>query len=164
MLDKAIKFAKKSHEGQKRKFSGEPFYNHVYRVHETVKTYTDNEDLHAASILHDVVEDCNIQAEQLEYEFNLVVAAIVTDLTNVYTKKNYPNLSRKERKLQELIRIGKISWSAKLIKLADRIDNVEDFKRNDEDCEYYLKETRQLLEVLKGVNYTLEDRLRQLVY
>ncbi len=164
MLNKAIQFAKKAHEGQTRKFSGEPFYNHVDRVLRTVMAHTDNQDLQCGAILHDVIEDCNIQSEQLEYEFNLVVAAIVTELTNIYTKKAYPNLARKERKLQEMIRIGKISSSSKLIKLADRIDNVEDFKRSGQDCEYYLKETRQLLEVLTGVDYILEDRLRHLVY
>jgi (p)ppGpp synthase/HD superfamily hydrolase len=164
MLNKAIQFAKKAHEGQILKFNGEPFYNHVDRVLRTVIAHTDNEDLQCASVLHDVIERCNIQSEQLEYEFNLVVAAIVTELTNIYTKKAYPNLARKERKLQEMIRIGKISSSSKLIKLADRIDKIENFKRSGEDCQYYLGETRQLLEVLSGVDYILEDRLRHLVY
>lgn len=163
LIEKAIKFAKNAHLGQKRKFSGEDYYQHVYRVYETLTKYTDNIDILCAALLHDVIEDCNIQTEQLEVEFNLVVAAIVDELTNVYAKKNYPNLARKERKIQEAIRIGKISWSAKLIKICDRIDNILDFKRSGQDCEYYLEESRELLKVLRGVNPALETILEGLV-
>lgn len=162
MIEKARIFAEKAHEGQKRKLTGEPFFNHVCRVATLVEKFTRNPDIISAAYLHDTVEDCNIQTTSLEVDFNLVVASIVDELTNVYTKEAYPDLGRKERKKQEHKRIAKISYSAKLIKLCDRIDNLWDFKKNEPEYGkdfYYIKESRELLEALKGTNKHLETIL-----
>lgn len=162
MIEKARNFAIQKHDGQVRKFCGEPYHNHVFRVASLVSKFTQIPEVIATAYLHDVIEDCNVQAEQIEYEFNMVVSALVEELTNVYTKERYPELSRKQRKIQEVIRIGKISSLAKMVKLADRLDNVLDMKKEcPEDYSYYIKESRELLEVLRGVNPELERLLEE---
>lgn len=162
MIEKARSFAIQKHEGQVRKFCGEPYHNHVFRVASLVSKFTTIPEVITAAYLHDVVEDCNVQTEQIEYEFNMVVGSLVEELTNVYTKERYPELPRKERKLQEVIRIGKISSLGKLIKLADRLDNILDMKKEcQDDFSYYIKESRELLEVLRGVNPELERLLEE---
>jgi (p)ppGpp synthase/HD superfamily hydrolase len=170
----ALEFAKEAHAGQVRKFSGEPYFKHVYRVHKCVAEETDNPDLWDASALHDIIEDCHITRAELALVFNETVASIVYELTNQYTKVNFPWMKRHDRKQQELKRIAKISYSAKLIKLADRIDNLIDVKLNDPTYAdfwvlgkarefYYVRESRDLLGVLRGVNPTLEKMLESLV-
>ncbi len=160
MIEKARSFAIQKHKDQVRKHTGEPYHNHVFRVANMTKHFSSIPEVLAAAYLHDVIEDCNVQTEQIEYEFNMVVAALVEELTNVYTKDRYPELSRKERKVQEAIRIGKISSLAKVIKLCDRLDNVLDMKKTcPDDFSYYIKESRDLLEVLRGANPDLEKLL-----
>ena len=60
-VHKAYQFAKKSHEGQKRKYSGEPYINHPVEVMQIVSTVPHTEEMLAAALLHDVVEDCGVQ-------------------------------------------------------------------------------------------------------
>lgn len=161
-IEKARNFAIVKHDGQLRKFCGEPYHNHVFRVANLVSKFTDIPEVIQAAYLHDVIEDCNVQSEQIEYEFNMVVSALVEELTNVYTKQKYPELPRKERKIQEAIRISKISSLAKLVKLCDRLDNVLDMKKEcPDDYSYYIKESRDLLEVLRGTNPVLEGLLEE---
>jgi (p)ppGpp synthase/HD superfamily hydrolase len=170
----ALEFAKEAHDGQVRKFSGEPYFKHVYRVDKCVTEETDNPDIWDASALHDIIEDCHITRPELAVYFNETVASIVYELTNQYTKQTHPELKRSQRKHLELDRISRISYSAKLIKLADRIDNLIDLKLNDPKYidawlegkardYYYIKESRDLLEVLRGVNPKLEKVLESLV-
>lgn len=163
MIEKARSFAIQKHEGQKRKFSGEDYSNHVCRVANLVSKFTNIPEVIASAYLHDVIEDCSVQSEQIEYEFNPIVASLVEEVTNLYTKANYPELPRKQRKMQECIRLGKISSLGKIIKIADRYDNVRDFKKYQpySEYEYYIKESRELLEVLKGTNSELERLLEE---
>ena len=95
-------FARIAHKGQTRKFSGEPYFNHVDRVASTIVALQSNIDLVAAAYLHDLHEDTNILVSSsfnfVGYYFSPVVQAIVNELTNVYTKENYPCDNRKRRK------------------------------------------------------------------
>ena len=174
MIEKAKLFAKKCHEGQVRKITGEPYYRHTYRVYKCVSEETNNPDLLSAALIYDTIEDCGITVLELEADFNGVVAEIVYELTNVYTKEDFPWLRRAERKRKEIERIADISYSAKLIKLSDRIDNLIDFKLHDPEYKklwlegrgnefYYIRESRELLEVLRGVNPRLEKLYEDLV-
>ena len=60
-IRKAIYFARKYHEGQKRK-TGEPFYSHPIEVAYMVSDYLPKTDIIIASILHDIVEDTEMSA------------------------------------------------------------------------------------------------------
>lgn len=68
----AAAFAKQSHDGQVDK-AGEPYYGHVSRVANLVSQVPgfaalspdEQVSVVAAAYLHDVVEDCDVSAEQL---------------------------------------------------------------------------------------------------
>jgi (p)ppGpp synthase/HD superfamily hydrolase len=60
LLNKAIKLAEKYHEGQVDK-GGKPYIGHPLRVMKDVET-TEEKIL---AVLHDVLEDCHVSAEQL---------------------------------------------------------------------------------------------------
>jgi len=123
---KAKEFSRDAHEsiGQKRKVSGGKYYLHTWAVAELVYTKTKDEEILAAACLHDVIEDVFpknpiYNAGLIQQEFGERVLGLVLELTDEYTKTNYPDLSRKERKRLEAIRISQISEDAKLIKRAD---------------------------------------------
>lgn len=56
----ALKIATEAHEGQKRKFTGEPYINHPIRVAQEVARIQDipkEYHVYHAALLHDVLED-----------------------------------------------------------------------------------------------------------
>jgi len=166
LIIKAAQFAHKAHIAQLRKFSGDPYFVHLARVAGRVAALENTtEEMVAAAYLHDACEDTDApQVHATEWnEFPCKVQDLVVELTNVYTKLNFSHLNRKTRKKLETERIGKISQAAKCIKLIDRIDNIEDFKRTGNLEQYYINESRALLEVLRGANPDLEKELQNLV-
>jgi (p)ppGpp synthase/HD superfamily hydrolase len=127
---KARNFAVEAHAsiGQVRKYAGEPYHVHVHAVAELVETKTNDEEILAAACLHDVLEDVEPSMPQygretIRKEFGERVLSLVIELTDIYTKENYPDLNRKKRKQLEAERLAQVSDDAKLIKRADLFDN-----------------------------------------
>ena len=58
MVQKAIDFATKVHEGQYRKGTDRPYIVHPMEVGKIVSTMTQDEEIISAAILHDTIEDC----------------------------------------------------------------------------------------------------------
>ena len=56
MVQKAIDFATKVHEGQYRKGTDRPYIVHPLEVGQIVATMTDDEEIISAAILHDTIE------------------------------------------------------------------------------------------------------------
>ena len=80
LIDKAIYWAKKYHDGQYRK-SGEPFYSHPLEVAYIVSDHLLHTDTIVASILHDIVEDTEVTTGIILDEFGWRIAEIVDRLT-----------------------------------------------------------------------------------
>ena len=170
-----IKYAKeyfrKAHNSikQKRKYSGEPYWVHTEAVAQLVWNATHDENLTIAALGHDTLEDvAPLNHQYDEYimlkEFGEVITNLVKELTNVYTKKTYPNLNRKQRKHLEHKRLSEISDDAKTIKLADMIDNVCGIAEQDSDFgRIFLLEKSQVLFGLKGGNSILYNKAIQSV-
>ena len=76
-LDKAIQFATKAHEGQTRKYTGEPYIVHPLSVMEIVKTVDHTEEMLMAAVLHDTVEDTDVTLQDIDREFGPVVACLL---------------------------------------------------------------------------------------
>ena len=58
VITAAKMMAGKAHEGQFRKYSGLPYIIHPIEVATTVEAYGGTDEMIAAALLHDVVEDC----------------------------------------------------------------------------------------------------------
>ena len=118
----AIAFALKKHDGQFRKVSGLPYIVHVLDVFSIVRKYKDSnsiDELCAAAILHDTIEDTDTTYEELLELFGKTVADLVREVTNDPVRKR--ELGKQvyiEEKLAQLS-----SW-ALVIKLADILSNV----------------------------------------
>jgi hypothetical protein len=68
LINKAIYWAKKYHDGQFRK-SGEPYYTHPLEVSYMISEYQLTTDVIVTAILHDIVEDTKVTAGMILDEF-----------------------------------------------------------------------------------------------
>jgi guanosine-3',5'-bis(diphosphate) 3'-pyrophosphohydrolase len=134
VVQKARRFAKLAHGlvlngqgelGQRRKGSNEPYTKHLSEVARLVAENGGDEAQVAAAWLHDVVEDTPVPLGHIRTVFGADVAKLVQELTDEFTKQNYPGLNRRQRKGKELVRLSKISDRAKTIKYADFVSNLE---------------------------------------
>ena len=147
--ERALAFAKAAHESinQRRKYTNEPYIVHPIAVAEIVKSVKHTDEMVAAALLHDTVEDTNTTIDDIDREFGDEVADIVYWLTD-QSKPSDGN--RKVRKEIDRQHIAKAPAAAKTIKLADLIDNTLSIRERDPDFwRAYRHEKLQLLEVLK---------------
>ena len=165
LILEASRYAERWHRGIFRKYTGEPYIFHPARVAARVSflPQTDN-FLVAAAWLHDVVEDCGVSKASICGIFGSRIAEIVWELTN--PSKKYPEKPRYERKAMDLDHIAKISVEAKLIKICDRIDNLNDYPVWDEEAakfvrDKYYNESVDLYDVVKDADYWLGCELAQ---
>ena len=59
-LDRAINYAVKAHAGTERRGKGFPYIVHPMEAMEIVSTITSDQELLAAAVLHDTVEDTDV--------------------------------------------------------------------------------------------------------
>ena len=74
-----------------------------------------------AAVLHDVVEDTETTLDEIEGRFGPVVRSLVGEVTDDKT------MSKLQRKKHRIANARNLSPDAKLIKLADKIDNLTSF-------------------------------------
>jgi (p)ppGpp synthase/HD superfamily hydrolase len=164
LIQNAIRIAKEAHRGQTRKYghAHTPYIQHPMRVAARVALWNTNaEETIAAAVLHDVIEDSAMKRERLWAQgIPWPVIYLVSELTN---PSKGMKCSRARRKVIDRKHLAGVSYQAKIIKLADRIDNVReavDDRETPKDwLKLYLKESKLLLGVLKGTNAELEAEL-----
>jgi (p)ppGpp synthase/HD superfamily hydrolase len=149
LVTNAFIFASKAHEGQMRKYTGEPYMIHPMQVAKLVEQVVGDEEkeMIAAALLHDVVEDTDTTIEQIEELFGERVASLVSDLTDISKPEDG---NRAVRKMIDRQHSASASPSAKTIKLADLINNSDSILKYDHNfSKVYMKEKRELVKVLK---------------
>ncbi|MBQ9934373.1 MAG: HD domain-containing protein [Lachnospiraceae bacterium] len=166
IIRKAYDYADKKHEGQVRK-TGEGYIMHPLRVAYLVASWGSESDMVIAALLHDVVEDCDTPLEEIQDLFGVQVAEMVDTLTAVnediekakgMTKEEIDNMSD-----ARLIR--KISKKALIIKVADRIDNLNTISTFpiDKQLKKAYDTRKILMPMVKKVGaYKLIDTLEEL--
>jgi (p)ppGpp synthase/HD superfamily hydrolase len=179
ILDDAASFAEQAHgaTGQERKFTGEPYFVHSKRVALRLEelltpllgtrelSWPYYETIIAAAYLHDVVEDCNVPISTIKEKFGPIVAEHVAWLTNDKTAIDYlmtdKNINKYEAKgIYLAYKMNRMSLHTRLIKWADREDNVRDLANLPSDqAEFatnYARETKYILEQLAFVPTPVE--------
>jgi (p)ppGpp synthase/HD superfamily hydrolase len=161
LYNRALEFATKAHGEQKRKYSGEPYIVHPVAVAAIVAQVTNDEEMIAAALLHDVVEDTKVTLDGICYEFGERVALLVDDLTDV-SKPEHGNRAR--RRAIDRAHTAAASPDAKTIKLADLLHNTSDICQHDPDfAVVYMREKEQVLPFLKQGNAILYRNAMQAV-
>ena len=123
LLAKALTFAIIEHHknGQTREDNITPYGEHIVRVIEKMRVIgniTNYNDLIAAA-LHDILEDTDIGRETLEKEYGSDVLTLVDGMTE----------QKGHSKEQYLEQLANADNRVKAIKLADRLDNIQDLMR-----------------------------------
>ena len=77
MIEEAAEFAREAHRGMFRKGTEIPYIVHPIETAVIVASFTDDEEVIAAALLHDVVEDTDVTGEELEHRFGPRVAGLV---------------------------------------------------------------------------------------
>ncbi|MEE2912487.1 MAG: HD domain-containing protein [Planctomycetota bacterium] len=121
LWQEAAAFAARAHRHQERN-DGTPYASHPSRVAMTISTvfcFNDPEIL-AAAFLHDTIEDCDVDYDDILKTFGCNVA-------------NYVAVMTKDMRLEEEIReiaydkqLAEGPWQGRLIKIADVYDNFID--------------------------------------
>lgn len=145
LVSKALGFAFEAHGQTLRRFGGGLVVQHPVRVALAVAARGYSDEVVAAALLHDVVEDCDgVTIWAIEGAFGLGVASLVDQLTDKYTHRAYPDLNRAARKALE----GKRPKTAAAIavKLADVADNLATWDAADSFAEGYLAEKVEWLD------------------
>jgi (p)ppGpp synthase/HD superfamily hydrolase len=139
-------FARTAHAQQVRKYTGEPYFNHLEEVANILYTHGFRDEVIAAAYLHDVIEDTPVSREMVEEYFGPAVAQLVWEVTD---RSKPSDGVRKVRKEIDRMWLSKASPAAQSIKLADLISNNKDIVAGDKNfARVYLREKAALLEVL----------------
>jgi (p)ppGpp synthase/HD superfamily hydrolase len=123
-LLEACELAEAAHSGQLRKRGGgEPYVAHPFAVAERLQQAGFGEDILAAAILHDVVEDSEIGGEELAARFGARVGELVTALTDDTSIEGFV-----ERKHAHRERVEEAGPDAAAIYAADKLTNLRDLR------------------------------------
>lgn len=150
IIGRAATYAMAAHDGQKRKYTGEPYFVHCAEVAALVADVGSCSTTIAVAYLHDVLEDCKdkVTLWALQRDFGGLIACSVLDLSDLDSVGN-----RAERKRKSCYRLGQAAPAVKTVKLADLISNTRSIVRGDPKfAKVYLQEKRELLPYLKEGN------------
>lgn len=156
LIEHARAYATQAHDGQVRKYTGEPYINHPAEVAQIVAGVDGSPEMIAAAWLHDVVEDCGVTLEAIHYHFGAEVRSLVFWLTDASKPSDG---SRAKRKQIDREHIAAAPAEAQTIKLADLISNTSSIVERDPGfARIYLEEKRLLLGVLTRGHPVLMER------
>jgi len=129
LIERAYAVAERAHAGQVRK-SGEPYIQHPLAVAFLLADLGMDPDTIAAGLLHDVVEDSDIDLKRLAQEFGPGVANLVDGVTKLEQIDRFSQKSEGLRDARESESLRKMFIAMAedirvvIIKLADRLHNM----------------------------------------
>lgn len=161
MIDRAIAFATKAHEGQVRKGTSKPFIQHPMEVGKIVASMTEDEEIISAAILHDTIEDCEgVTEEILRDNFNQRIAELVAQESEDKSK------TWMERKSATIAHLKVAPREIQMIGLADKLSNMRDIDRDYPKCgedlwnRFRMKDKNVIGWYYKSIRESLEESMR----
>lgn len=160
LIDRAIELAVKAHEEQKRKGTETAYIIHPFSVAVILAKAGCSDEVIAAGILHDVVEDTRVKLSRIKEEFGDKVASVVEQCTE--PDKRRPWEKRKQHTLDSLKEAG---LEVKFVVCADKLHNIRTivrdyrlvgdrewrrFRRGREDQRWYYESLVQALRIAGG--------------
>lgn len=130
LLDRAIVFAVRAHAGTERRGKGFPYIIHPMEAVEIVATMTCDQELLAAAVLHDTVEDTDVTIEQIRDEFGDRVAVLVASESEDKDCDFNKDESWHARKQAAIERLTNASYDAKIVALGDKLSNMRAIARD----------------------------------
>lgn len=149
MIDEALEFAARAHEGQVRKGTDIPYIAHPAAIGVMLARAECDDEVVAAGILHDTVEDTQVTLAELRERFGERVASIVEGCSEPDRWRSW-----EERKEHTLAYLPSAPREVRMVSLADKLHNARSilrgarlgeagvwtrFKRGREQQEWYYR-------------------------
>lgn len=129
-FNEAIAFATQAHAGQIRKMANTPYILHPMEVASIIATMTADEDVMIAGLLHDTIEDCDVDPRVIKDKFGARVSALVQSETEDRLSKKPPALTWRARKEESLLMLENTKdRDVKILWLGDKLSNIRSFYR-----------------------------------
>ncbi|HEY9114571.1 MAG TPA: HD domain-containing protein [Bacteroidales bacterium] len=163
IYQKSIKFAGEKHNNQKVPGTNSNYLMHLSNVAmEIMMAYNTRNDFDIdyalqMALLHDTIEDTDTDFKELEEVFGEKVALGVLALT-----KNMKLSTKSEQMIDSLNRVNALEKEVGMVKLADRISNLEEPPSHwsKDKISNYLNEAKLIDKMLDNKNAYLNKRLR----
>ncbi len=151
LIKRAYEFAKKAHEGHKR-YSGEPYLNHLAEVARMLAEIGMGAHTVAAGLLHDTIEDTKITPEELQKDFGDEIFFLVQGVTKLGSVRYYGS-DRHNESLRKLFVATSQDIRVLIIKLIDRLHNMQTLQYVPKEKQ--LRIARETLEIYVPVTHRL---------
>ena len=155
---RAITFAFTKYGELKRKSQNIPYVVHSIRITAILRAAgfneNDNEEIMIAALFHDLIEDTDTPIEVIRNQFGTKVASIVIELTK-------PEKGNKDKWLRTF---ESATIEAKIIKMADRLDNLIDMTTESwkiKKQKSYAEQAKIILETCGSANDELALKLNE---
>jgi GTP pyrophosphokinase len=132
LLRKAYVFSAQAHKGQIR-HSGEPYLSHPLEVTSMLADMKLDATTLTAGLLHDVLEDTEVAAPELQQAFGKEIAHLVEGVTKISRVQESSPETRQAESIRKIILAMTDDLRVIFIKLADRIHNLKTLRFLSED-------------------------------
>lgn len=162
LYQEAMKYAGEKHSQQKVPGTNSNYLLHISNVAmEVLIAYNFDSEFDVdfaiqTAILHDTIEDTDATFEEIKNKFGAPIAKAVQALS-----KDDTLASKEERMLDSLHRINELQKEVGLVKIADRITNLQAPPRHwsTEKIKKYWEEAKLISKTLHSKNNYLNQRL-----
>jgi (p)ppGpp synthase/HD superfamily hydrolase len=163
----ALEFAAARHTGQQRTSDHAPFILHPLEVAHLLSARDYPDEVVAAAVLHDVIEDTGVKREELAKRFGDRVAALVSAVTEPSPDGDYPERKARLRKAVEVAEPDALAIYAadkvgKLRELRMTVATTPGYEPDPEKLEHYwaslvlLEQRRPKDQLVRQLRFELE--------
>jgi guanosine-3',5'-bis(diphosphate) 3'-pyrophosphohydrolase len=124
LVARAYEMAASAHRGQRRKDDGTPYITHPVAVAGLLHDAGFDDELIAAALLHDVVEDTDMDSDEVSERFGERVAELVDALSEDDGIQEY-----EERKREHREQVAEAASDAIAVYIADKLSNLRDMRK-----------------------------------
>lgn len=151
LIAKAYALAETAFEGHTR-YSGEPYLSHIAIVGLKLAKMGMGPRTVAAGLLHDVIEDTSVTAEDIKTQFGEEILFLVEGVTKLSSVRYY-GTDRHNESLRKLFVATSQDIRVLIIKLVDRLHNMETLEHVPKEKQ--LRIARETLEIYVPVAHRL---------
>ena len=147
----AYTFASRAHDGQER-MDGKPYISHPLEVAKILVEMNMDTDSICAALMHDVLEDCDIEKKNIDKVFGKDVSEIVDGVSKIGKLDFQSRAERNINSFQKMALAMAKDVRVIVVKLADRLHNMRtiDFLPRNKQINI----ARETLEIYGPVSYT----------
>ena len=132
ILNKAMHFAIDAHANTERRGKGFPYSIHLMEAVEIAATITSDQEILAATALHDTIEDTDVTLDQLREEFGDRIVTLVEAESDKFANGFSDRDSWIVRKKAALERLANAPYDAKIVAMGDKLSNMRAIARDYE--------------------------------